>query len=143
MKFLSFLGIPVNRRSNTVKEKVENRNFQFLARMLISFLVRLVAFICSFPFEFWRRQSNIYPSNVMEDNQNSCSGADETVYKEDPILPCIQRLQSIEKKFEELRNKPAEIPFEKEQILLESLDRIKSVEFDLEKTKRVSLVLTV
>ncbi|KAL6313880.1 hypothetical protein AAG906_010299 [Vitis piasezkii] len=130
-------GIPVNRRSNTVKEKVENRNFRFLARMLISFLVRLVAFIHSFPLEFWRRQSNIYPSNVMEDNQNSYSGADETVYKEDPILPCIQRLQSIEKKFEELRNKPAEIPFEKEQILLESLDRIKSVEFDLEKTKRV------
>lgn len=79
----------------------------------------------------------------MEDNQNSYSGVDETISKEDPILPCIQRLQSIEKKFEELNNKPIEIPFEKEQMLLESLDRIKSVEFDLEKTKRVSPILIV
>lgn len=137
MKFISSLGTPVNQRSNIITEKVDSRNFRVLVRVLISFLVRLVAFIRGFPFEFWKRQNNIHPSNVVEDNQNSHSGIDKTIYKEDPILPCLQRLQSIEKKFEELSNKPAEIPFEKEQMLRESMDRIKSVEFDLEKTKRV------
>ena len=138
MNILFSLGVPIDRSSRTVKEKVGSSNFRFLARLLISFLVRLVAFVRSFPFEFWRRQNNIHPSNVIEDNQNSYPGADETAFKEDHILPCIQRLQSIEKKFEELSHKPVEIPLEKEQMLLESLERIKSVEFDLEKTKRVS-----
>lgn len=40
---------------------------------------------------------------------------------------------------EELSNKPTSIPVEKERMLLDSLDRIKSLEHDLDKTKRVSV----
>ncbi|XP_021681070.2 phosphatidylinositol/phosphatidylcholine transfer protein SFH13 isoform X1 [Hevea brasiliensis] len=119
-----------------VKEKIGKRHNLCVARMLMSFVVKLVAFFRSLPLEFWRRQNNIHPSNLVEHNADSHSTAVETV-SENCVRPCMERLQSLEKVVEELSNKPAAIPLEKEQMLMESLERIKSVEFDLEKTKRV------
>lgn len=63
----------------------------------------------------------------------------EAVTEEDRILPCIERLQRLEKLLDEINKKPAEIPLEKEQMLLQSMDRIKSVESDLKQTKKVRL----
>lgn len=111
-----------------------------MAKLLISFMVKLVAFACSLTLKFWTRQNNIHPSNLVEHNADGHSTAVGTV-SEDLVRPCIERLQSLEKLVEELSNKPAAIPLEKEQMLMESLERIKSVEFDLEKTKRVCLIL--
>ncbi|XP_075669581.1 phosphatidylinositol/phosphatidylcholine transfer protein SFH13 isoform X2 [Castanea sativa] len=122
---------------NTVKEKVENSDFQCVARALISFFFRIVAFLRILRFEFWRRQNNVHPSNLTEHSMNSHPPAVEAASEEDRVLPCLERLQRLEKAFEELSCKPAGIPLEKEQILVESLDRIKSVEADLEQTKRV------
>ncbi|XP_030929706.1 phosphatidylinositol/phosphatidylcholine transfer protein SFH13 isoform X2 [Quercus robur] len=122
---------------NTVKEKVENSDFQCVARALISFFFRIVAFLRVLRFEFWRRQNNVHPSNLTEHSMNSHPPAVEAANEEDRVLPCLERLQRLEKAFEELSCKPAGIPLEKEQILVESLDRIKSVEADLEQTKRV------
>lgn len=123
----------------TVKEKVGRRNIHSVAQMLIALLVRLAAFTRTVRFEFWRKPNNIHPSNMIESSTNnlSNSSAAESVYEVDHVLPCIERLEKLEKTFEELRNKPTGIPVEKEKMLMESLDRIKSVEFDLEKTKRV------
>lgn len=138
---------PVIPRSNTVDQKVEERNFESIARVLISFVVKLIAFFRSLRFGFSRRQNNVYPTNLLEENMERLSPVAEVANKEkeddlkeekdDRILPCIQRLQRLEKVFEEICNKPAGIPLEKEQMLQESMDRIKSVECDLEKTKRV------
>lgn len=130
-------GTPVGGWFNTVKEKVENSDFQCVARALISFFFRIVAFLRILRFEFWRRQNNVHPSNLTEHSMNSHPPAVEAANEEDRVLPCLERLQRLEKAFEELSCKPAEIPLEKEQILVESLDRIKSVEADLEQTKRV------
>lgn len=52
--------------------------------------------------------------------------------------PCFDRLQRLETMINELSRRPAEIPEEKESLLLGSLDRIRSMESDLEKTKKVS-----
>ena len=134
-------GTPVGGWFNTVKEKVENSDFQCVARALISFFFRIVAFLRILRFEFWRRQNNVRPSNLTEHSMNSHPPAVEAANEEDRVLPCLERLQRLEKEFEELSCKPAEIPLEKEQILVESLDRIKSVEADLEQTKRVWFVL--
>ncbi|XWS27668.1 hypothetical protein CRYUN_Cryun25bG0001200 [Craigia yunnanensis] len=124
---------------DTVKKKVERRNIHSVAQMLMALLVRLTAFIRTVRLEFWRKPNNIHPSNMIESNTNSHSNsaAPEAVNEEDHVLPCIEHLQKLEKAFEELSNKPSGIPVEKEKMLMESLDRIKSVEFDLEKTKRV------
>lgn len=75
----------------------------------------------------------------MEHNNNNLTAAGETLSERDHILQCMQRLERLEKTFGELSHKPAGIPLEKEHMLTNSLDRIKSVEFDLEKTKRVFL----
>lgn len=55
--------------------------------------------------------------------------------------PVWKRLQHLEALVTELSSKPAKIPPEKEHVLHESMDRIKSIEYDLQKTKRVSLPL--
>ncbi|BFG33644.1 hypothetical protein CerSpe_199180 [Prunus speciosa] len=130
-------GSSVNFRHNIVKDQIETRDFSRVARMLISFLVRLIPFSHSLRFEFWGRKNNIYPSNLGRSNTHSQSPTPEAVNEEDYVLPCLQRLQQLEKVYEDLNNKPAVIPLEKERMLMDSLDRIKSVEHDLEQTKRV------
>ncbi|XP_059442354.1 phosphatidylinositol/phosphatidylcholine transfer protein SFH13-like [Corylus avellana] len=133
----SLEGTPVKRWFNNVKEIVEKSDFQYVARALISFFVRLVAFFRTLRYEFRRRQNNVYPSNSLENNINDHSAAVEAVSEEDRIGPCIQRLDRLEKVFEELNSKPVGIPLEKERMIMESLHRIKSVEADLEQTKKV------
>ncbi|XVE80643.1 hypothetical protein DITRI_Ditri14bG0155600 [Diplodiscus trichospermus] len=132
-------GTSITHWFDSVKEKVGRRNIYSVAQMLIALLFRLAAFIRTIRLEFWRKPNNIHPSNMMESNMNSHSNpaTPEAVKEEDHVLPCMEHLQKLEKAFEELSNKPAGIPVEKEKMLMESLDRIKSIEFDLEKTKRV------
>ncbi|KAL8546676.1 hypothetical protein ACS0TY_006414 [Phlomoides rotata] len=55
---------------------------------------------------------------------------------EELIHPCCQKLQHLEKLVYELTKKPAKIPPEKDEILLESMNRIKSIEYDLQKTRK-------
>lgn len=131
-------GSSVNHQLDTVKDKFDKRNFPRVARLMISFLVRLIPFSHILRLEFWRRQNNnVYPSHLVESISDTPSPAPEAVNEENRVLPCLQRLQRLEKVYEELSNKPAAIPLEKDRMLMESLDRIKSVEYDLEQTKRV------
>ncbi|MBA0699406.1 hypothetical protein Goari_001047 [Gossypium aridum] len=132
-------GTPITYWIDNVKEKFGRRNIQSFAKLIIALLVRLAAFIRTVRLESWRRPNNIHPSNVIGSSTNSHSNVTvpEAVNEEDHVRPCIERLQKLEKAFEELCNKPAGIPLEKEKMLMESLDRIKCVEYDLDKTKRV------
>lgn len=57
--------------------------------------------------------------------------------EEDRLHPCLQRLQNLEASVTELIKKPKRIPPEKEDMIHESLSRIKSIEYDLQKTKKV------
>ncbi|KAJ8755020.1 hypothetical protein K2173_015532 [Erythroxylum novogranatense] len=123
--------------SGIIKEKLGKRNVLCVTRTTISFIVQLIAFLQSLPSQFWRRRNSICPSNVSEHSVTRHSTVVEAVIDEECIHPCIERLQRLEKVVEELSKKESKIPLEKEQILMESLERIKCVEFDLEKTKRV------
>ncbi|MED6169629.1 hypothetical protein PIB30_023028 [Stylosanthes scabra] len=116
-----------------VKAMMEKTKFLNVSRVLIYLLERLVAFFCG----FGRIQNNVSPSTAMEPNTDNIPASGEAFSERDHILPCIQRLQRLENAVEEIRDKPASIPLEKDQMLKGSMDRIKSVEFDLEKTKRV------
>ncbi|KAL0443211.1 UNVERIFIED_CONTAM: Phosphatidylinositol/phosphatidylcholine transfer protein SFH13 [Sesamum latifolium] len=123
-----------------IQEKLVKRSFQYMSRTLLSILIKLFAFIRNVPVEYWRSQSNIYPPNGLENEPEPNGHASihvKAVAEEDRILPCVQRVQRLESLLEQLNSKPAEIPIEKDQILQQSLDRIKCVEFDLENTKRV------
>ncbi|XP_044474034.1 phosphatidylinositol/phosphatidylcholine transfer protein SFH13-like isoform X2 [Mangifera indica] len=128
-------GAPMTHLFNKVKEKVERMNVQCVTKMILSFMVKLVAFCHSVQL-LGRTENNIHPSNSLESSTNSNPPVVEAVSAEDHALPCIERLQKLEKILEELINKPPAIPLEKEQMLMESMQRIKLVESDLEKTKR-------
>ncbi|KAL0407050.1 UNVERIFIED_CONTAM: Phosphatidylinositol/phosphatidylcholine transfer protein SFH13 [Sesamum latifolium] len=123
---------------DSIQEKVVKRGYRY-TRSVISIMIKLLEFIQNACIEYWRRQTYIYPSNALENepehDRRSPVGT-VAVAAEDRVLPCVQRLQRLETLLEELNKKPAEIPLEKEQLLTRSLDRIKSVEFDLDKTKR-------
>ncbi|KAF6145962.1 hypothetical protein GIB67_033321 [Kingdonia uniflora] len=132
-------GAHVRNRIPVVKEAgLMRKGFQFLGRLLVAFVVKLLAFIrilrCGLNN---RRLGNIRPSNSPEPSPDILPPVAESVKEDDRVVPCLYRLQKLESLLEELNTKPAEIPLEKDQMLVESLDRIKSVEFDLEKTKRV------
>ena len=131
-----FTGTSIRNWFGFVKEKAKTTNFLYAPSVLIYLLERLDIFFHGLGFEFWRTQNNV----VVEHNLNNLTEDVKTLSEKDSILPCIQeRLQRLEKAFVELSHRPAEIPLEKEKMLMSSLDRIKSVEFDLENTKRVFL----
>lgn len=122
---------------NAILEKVVKRSYDCIARPLVSLIGKLIGHLCSLPIEYLRRQNNIYPTNILENIPESDPPIQAEAIREDRILPCLERLQKLEDILEELRKRPAQIPVEKEHMLHHSLDRIKSVEFDLNKTKRV------
>lgn len=56
---------------------------------------------------------------------------------DDALLnPCWKRLQHLEQLVTDLINKPTRIPPDKEETIIESLNRIKAIEYDLQKTKK-------
>lgn len=125
---------------DSIHEKVVKRGFRCMTRTIMSIVVKLFAYIWNTHVECLRRQTNVYPSNTLgseSEPSHQISVGVEAVSEHDRVLPCLQRLQRLESLLEELNKKPAEIPLEKDQLLRQSLERIKSVEFDLEKTKRV------
>ncbi|CAO2839906.1 unnamed protein product [Amaranthus hypochondriacus] len=56
---------------------------------------------------------------------------------ESALNPYWQRLQHLEQLVTDLVNKPTRIPPDKEETIVESLNRIKAIEHDLQKTKKV------
>ena len=141
------LGIPgtlVIHWFETIQEKVVKRSLRFMSRTIIQLIFKLFEAIRNVPFDHSRRQTNIYPSNALEEQpENHSSASARAIGEGYQVLPCVQRLQRLEKLLEELNNKRHEIPMEKERMLQQSMDRIKCVEMDLEKTKRVSIVMAV
>ncbi|XP_071692322.1 phosphatidylinositol/phosphatidylcholine transfer protein SFH13-like isoform X1 [Rutidosis leptorrhynchoides] len=122
---------------DAILEKAVKRSFNCIARPLFFLVEKFIGHICSLPIEYWRRQSNIHPTNAVEHNPESNTPVQIETIRENRILPCVERLEKLEEILEELKKRPARIPVEKENMLHNSLDRIKSVEFDLIKTKRV------
>ncbi|KAK8473885.1 hypothetical protein V6N11_064507 [Hibiscus sabdariffa] len=112
-----------------------------VASVFTHFVLKLLAFLY-FLFSGLGRLLVAQDSKPQTENQSNCpmtgSGFIENVKEaeRDSLHLCLQRLQVLETLVTELYNKPATIPPEKEDILLESLNRIKSIEQDLQKTKK-------
>lgn len=115
---------------------------QCLERKLVPFILKLSGLIRGVFFEYWRKQAYASRTSALEERQESSSSAyGEVVHKADEALSCMERLHRLEMLFEEIKRKPAEIPAEKDQMIQQSMERIKSVEVDLDKTKRVCLII--
>ncbi|KZV18056.1 hypothetical protein F511_30120 [Dorcoceras hygrometricum] len=123
--------------------KILKRSFRYMNRTVISSIINLLSVLRNAPIEYWRRQTHVHPSHMLENEPEPNTDlvvSTEDVNEADRFFSCVQRLQRLENLLEQLDNKPAKIPREKEQ-MLESLDRIRSVEVDLEKTKRLNIML--
>lgn len=136
-------GAPIIRWLHDLRGTIESMKSENVAKRIVSLMLKLASVFRYMPFELWRSQSTVTPSSPTTEDGSRRSSLIPTPPTEptmkERILPCLERIQKLEKKYEEMRNKPAEIPVEKERMLMDSLDRIKSVEFDLEKTKRVNM----
>ncbi|CAL9046755.1 unnamed protein product [Musa banksii] len=122
-------------RHNTIKDDAEEGKLQYISRALMKLLVKVLSFLRIFRRRPERRLENVHPSDVsslIPDNHI----VSEAV-KEDKVTPYIERLEKLELILNELSRKPAEIPQEKEHAILDSMNRIKNVEFDLHKTNKV------
>ncbi|CAD5173542.1 unnamed protein product [Musa acuminata subsp. malaccensis] len=132
---LHSLGYPVaDRHSNIGKDAGEGKLRSF-ARALVSFLVKMLSFLRILRSRQDRRLENVHPSDALDLTYNNNSTM-ETI-NENCITSYVERLQKLELIMNELSNKPAEIPQEKEHMILDSIDRIKCVEYDLHKTNKV------
>lgn len=131
-------GTLLTDRFNTI---AEGRNFWFLGRVVVAFMVKLIAMFRYLRFGWG--QGNICTPNTLGPNRNSSSITSEPPNEENSTQPCLQQLRRLESLFEEISNRTLNIPLEKEEIFVQSLDRIKTVELDLQKTKNVlqSMVL--
>lgn len=78
-----------------------------------------------------------YTVNLPESEPGLKDRATAQKINESVLNPCCQRLQHLEQLVTDLLNKPSRIPLDKEQTILESLTRIKAIEYDLQKTKKV------
>ncbi|KAG6472949.1 hypothetical protein ZIOFF_070429 [Zingiber officinale] len=107
--------------------------YRWILRIVISFLLKILAFLHVISSKEGR-SSDIHPPEAHNEVAEEGSIEDTS---EQHMVVCLERLRQLEKKFDELTSKPVEIPFEKDCMLLESWDRIKHIEFDLEKTKQV------
>ncbi|KAI3921732.1 hypothetical protein MKX01_005421 [Papaver californicum] len=123
----------------TMDTKDESKSFHSFVRLLVSFVAKLLTIfhVISCGFRLGKLENVNHSDKPKPSPDNRPPTTAEVIKEEDPLLPCLQRLKRLETIYEELNTKPAEIPPEKDQMLMDSLDRIKFLEFDLEKTKRV------
>ncbi|KAL5998551.1 hypothetical protein ACLOJK_009494 [Asimina triloba] len=80
-------------------------------------------------------------SSCLANKKDDAQSRDTQSTEEDFILPYLERLQRLEALVTELSRKPVTMPPEKDSALRESMDRIKSIEYDLQKTKKNSKAL--
>ncbi|XP_043722351.1 phosphatidylinositol/phosphatidylcholine transfer protein SFH9-like isoform X2 [Telopea speciosissima] len=130
----------------SIDNVTERRLKKFISRLttlVARFLLEVLAVLHIVRFGFGKIVSVNNASERLENqripesaNPNSEDQLASQAAREDLIRPCLQRLQSLEALVAELTNKPVKIPPEKDIMLLESLSRIKSIEYDLQKTKK-------
>ncbi|XVF81188.1 hypothetical protein PTKIN_Ptkin15bG0136600 [Pterospermum kingtungense] len=140
--------------TNDVTSDVIPRNpgksfFHHVISFVVRFVLKLLAciyFIAPRLGRFFEAQDSKRQIESQANHQIAGPGSLEndvlTEAKEDSLNPCWQRLQNLETLVTELYNKPTKIPPEKEDMLVESLNRIKSIEQDLQRTRKALLATT-
>ncbi|XP_042428915.1 phosphatidylinositol/phosphatidylcholine transfer protein SFH13-like [Zingiber officinale] len=129
----SFGNAAVDRHN--IKDHLDEGKLHCFARMLTSFLVKVLSFLRTLRSRHDTSSENIHSLEALDLAHNKNSTA-ETI-KKDYVTACMNRLQKVELMLNELSSKPAEIPPEKERMIMDLIDRIKSVEFDVPKTNKV------
>ncbi|KAL6656224.1 hypothetical protein ACP70R_007050 [Stipagrostis hirtigluma subsp. patula] len=104
------------------------RSLENLVRGLATIFIRISSFLYLFVCRQERIVANVHPYTATEQSKP------QTVREQD-MNACLQRIEQLESLCHHLISKPPDISKEKGLVLLQSLDRIKSMEADLERTK--------
>jgi hypothetical protein len=107
------------------------RTLANFVRGLPAVLIKIASFFHLFVCTQERILENVQPYTA------TAQPKPQSIRKED-MSACLQRLEKLESLCNHLMCKPPDMPKEKELVLLQSLDRIKSLEAELQSTKRVS-----
>jgi hypothetical protein len=107
------------------------RTLSNFVRVVGTLMIKILAVFSLFVSRRGNMLENVHPSNVEDEPQPRSA-------TEDNMSACLQRLEKLESLCNHLMSKPPDMPKEKECLLLQSFDRIKTIESDLERTKRVS-----
>ncbi|KAF0896051.1 hypothetical protein E2562_018169 [Oryza meyeriana var. granulata] len=113
---------------------IARRSLENFIKVVVTAFIKLLSFLRLFISRPARRLENAdsctLPVPAEEKPQTQSIRDDDTT-------ACLQRLDSLESLCNHLASRPPEIPREKEHMLLNSFERIKCIEADLERTKRV------
>lgn len=93
-----------------------------MVKILLAFPLKLFALFSFLLPRYWQRQNYVIVPDSSVNNQ---------------IIQCLDRLKKMEKELTEISRIPVKIPEAQEKLITESLERIKSLELDLDKTKSV------
>jgi len=107
------------------------RTLENLFTVLTTVMIRILAFFQLF----------ICKKEILLEKDHSYTASEQQkpqTLRKDDMSACLQRIRKLESLCNHLMSKPPDMPKEKELVLLESLDRIKSLEGELEITKKVS-----
>ncbi|CAO2040890.1 unnamed protein product [Urochloa humidicola] len=127
------LPAPAGRRvPNDGVDNADGGILKHLSRKVIDLFLKVLSLL---RFFIRRRQhlENVHPHTATVPSNQT----DIRIIKEDRVNPCLERLDRLESMFNQLSRKPPELPQDKDRAIQDSFDRIKSIEFDLEKTKKV------
>ncbi|KAF8654493.1 hypothetical protein HU200_061683 [Digitaria exilis] len=114
---------------------IAQRGWENVVKIVVTALIKLFSFIRLFISGAERRLENVHHSAPQvipaaeKPRPQTVSDAE--------MHACLQRLDNLESMCNHLAMRPPQIPEDKELMLLSSFERIKSVEADLERTKRV------
>ncbi|GAB4841337.1 hypothetical protein Ancab_022063 [Ancistrocladus abbreviatus] len=142
-----------NLRNDTTDHNMERRPENFISHLrssLVHYMIKLLSFLCILLrllggvlwIKHEENHTNEHTSVDVRTSTSDPSSQSQGISKkigEDMLRPCWQRLQHLETLVTDLFNKPSRIPPDKEDMILESLNRIKSIEYDLQKTKKALL----
>ncbi|GKB75494.1 hypothetical protein Tco_0942389, partial [Tanacetum coccineum] len=105
-------------------------------KMVFGFIFKVIAYIFALLFGFVKSLSR-YIVNSLGNGKTPHQFVNVPSPPEKNILhPCEEKLKQLEAMVAELSSKPSKIPQEKDEMLAESMNRIRSMEYDLQKTKK-------
>lgn len=94
----------------------------------ITILFKILSFFHALISKLERSFGSIRRGNVGDTDQDTVG-----------VGSCLKRLDSLESVIKQINRHPLETPAGKEHVLLDSFDRIRSLELDLEKTNKVGV----
>lgn len=115
--------------SRTVEESTVKKVFGFIFKVIAYIFVLLFGFVKSLSRNI---VNSLGKGKTPHQVVNVPSPPEKNI-----LHPCEEKLKQLEAMVAELSSKPSKIPQEKDEMLAESMNRIRSMEYDLQKTKKV------